>query len=149
MKDWRWRSYLGIGLANKLKSPVSAKVLFVMCFYGKWQLRWIGRSRIFSPFGGRLGVLHVRDWRIFLEKTLLFNSVWERTQKCDRENQVWRWCQIKPIYMWYLDLVFKRLRGINCLNSWVTNCANFWNQKSCCGTVFLQENDETKTSSGL
>ena len=24
MKDWHWRLYLGIGLANKLKSPVSA-----------------------------------------------------------------------------------------------------------------------------
>ena len=27
----------------------------------EWQLRWIGKSRIFSPFGGRLGQLHVRD----------------------------------------------------------------------------------------
>ena len=24
MKDWRWKSYLGIGLTYKLKSPVSA-----------------------------------------------------------------------------------------------------------------------------
>ena len=29
VKDWPWRSYLGIGLANKLKLPASA----VVCSY--------------------------------------------------------------------------------------------------------------------
>ena len=51
---------------------------------------------------------------------MCLNSVGGRPQKCD-----WRytWRQIKPIYMWYPDLVFKRLRQINCLNTWGTNCA--------------------------
>ena len=38
---------------------------------------------------------------------------------------------------------------INSLNAWDTNCDTFWNQKLCCGTVFLQKNDETKNSSDL
>ena len=31
----------------------------------------------------------------------------------------------KPVYMWYLNLVVKRLRGINCLNPWANNCVTF------------------------
>ena len=58
-----------------------------------------------------------------LEKTMYLNSVGERTQKCDRENRMWRWRQIKPAYMWYLEVVVKLLRQINCLNPWDTNCA--------------------------
>ena len=54
---------------------------------------------------------------------MYLNSVGERTQKCDRENRMWRWRQIKPAYMWYLEVVVKRLRQINCLNPWDTNCA--------------------------
>ena len=50
---------------------------------------------------------------------MCLNSVEQRTQKCDRENRKWWWHQIKPIYMWYLDLVVKRFRQINCLNPWV------------------------------
>ena len=72
-----------------------------------------------------------------------------RTQKCDRENWEWWWHQIKSIYRLYLDLVVKQLCCINCLNAWATNCAPFRNQKLCCGTVFLNKNDETKNSSGL
>ena len=55
----------------------------------------------------------------------------------------------KPIYRWHLDLIAKGLRCNNCLNTWATNCATFWNQKLCCVTVFLHKNDETKNSSGL
>ena len=73
------------------------------------------------------------------------NFVEERTQKCDRENREWRWCQIKSIYRLYLDLVVKQLCSINCLNAWVNNCATFRNQKLCCDTVFLRKNDETRT----
>ena len=29
---------------------------------------------------------------------------------------------MKPVYMWYLDLVVKRLCCIDCLNPWATNC---------------------------
>ena len=43
-----------------------------------------------------------------LEKTVCLNSVGERTQRCDGENREW-W--------WYLELVVKRLRCINCLNA--------------------------------
>ena len=31
----------------------------------------------------------------------------------------------KPVYAWYLNLVVKRLRCINCLNPWANNCATF------------------------
>ena len=31
----------------------------------------------------------------------------------------------KPVYMWYQNLIVKRLRCINCLNPWTNNCATF------------------------
>ena len=80
---------------------------------------------------------------------MCLNSLGQRTQKCDRENQVLRWRQIKSIYRWYLDLVVKHLRSINCLNAWDTICATFGKQKLYCGTVFLHKNDETMNSSVL
>ena len=84
-----------------------------------------------------------------MEKIICLNFVEERTQKCARENREWQWYQIKSIYSLHLDLVVKQLCYISCLNAWATNCATFRNQKLCCGTVFLQKNDETKNSSGL
>ena len=65
-------------------------------------------------------------------------SFGERAQKCDRENREWRGRQIKPVHMWYLDLVVKCLGFIDC-----TNCTTFCSQKLCCGTVFLYKNNET------
>ena len=47
---------------------------------------------------------------------MCLNFVEERTQKCDRENREWRWCQIKSIYRLHLDLVVKQLCYISCLN---------------------------------
>ena len=47
---------------------------------------------------------------------MCLNSVGERTQRCDSESGECRWRQIKPIYIWYLELVVKRFRCINCLN---------------------------------
>ena len=84
-----------------------------------------------------------------LEKNMCLNSVGELTQMYDWENRKWRWRQIKSIYIWYLDLAVKRLHCTSCLNAWATNCVAFWNQKLCCGTVFLHKNDEKKNSSGL
>ena len=72
-----------------------------------------------------------------MEKIICLNFVEERTQKCDRENREWRWCQIKSIYRLHLDLVVKQLCYISCLNACATNCATFRNQKLCCCTVFL------------
>ena len=80
---------------------------------------------------------------------MCLNFVGERTQKCDRKNREWPWRQIISICRLYLDLVVKQLCYINCLNAWATSCATFRNQKLCCGTVFLDKNDERKTSSGL
>ena len=31
----------------------------------------------------------------------------------------------KPVYMWYLNLVVKSLRCINCLNPWANNYSTF------------------------
>ena len=76
-------------------------------------------------------------------------SVGESTQKCGRKNREWRWRQIKSVYMWYLDVVVKRLRCIDCLNPWVTNCTTFWSQKFFSGTVFLHKNDAKQNSSTL
>ena len=72
-----------------------------------------------------------------MEKIICLNFVEERTQKCDRENREWRWCQIKSIYRLHLDLVVKQLCYISCLNACATNCATFRNQKLCCCTIFL------------
>ena len=68
---------------------------------------------------------------------------------CDRENREWWWPQIKSIFRLQLDLVVKQFYYINCLNARATKCATFRSQKLYCGTVFLYNNDETKTSSGL
>ena len=64
----------------------------------KWQLRWIGILRIYSSFGGRLDLIQVRDCKgiIHMEKTMGLNTVGERAQKCDRENN-WHSSQIKSI----------------------------------------------------
>ena len=80
---------------------------------------------------------------------MYLNFVEKHTQKCDRENQEWWWCQIKSIYRLHLDLVVRQLCYISCLNASATNCATSRNQNLCCGTVFLHKNDETKNSSGL
>ena len=56
---------------------------------------------------------------------------------------------MKPIDMWYLGLVVKRLRCINCVNPCATISATFSNQKLGCVIVFLLKNDETKNSSYL
>ena len=45
----------------------------------------LGYQGFLSPFGGRLGLLHVPGW-MRLEKTICLNSVGKHTQKCDREN---------------------------------------------------------------
>ena len=82
-----------------------------------------------------------------MEKIKCLNFVEERPQQCDRENRVW--CQIKSKYRLQLDLAVKQFSYISCLNACATHCATFRNQKSCCGTVFLHKNDETKNSSGL
>ena len=80
---------------------------------------------------------------------MCLNFVEERTQKSNRENREWQWCQIKLSYRLHLDLVVKKLCYISCLNAWATNCATFRNKKLCCGTVFLHKNDETKNISAL
>ena len=126
VKDCHWRSHLSIGLAYKLKSPALAPKYSFALFLQK---------------NGSLGELGHRWFLAFLAE--------ERTQKCDRENRDWWWCQIKSIYRLHLDLVVKQLCYISCLNACATNCATFRNQKLCCGTVFLHKNDETKNSSGL
>ena len=56
---------------------------------------------------------------------MCLNSVEEHTQKLERENQEWRWRQIKSIFSWHLDLVVKRLRCINSLNTWASNFSTF------------------------
>ena len=104
---------------------------------------------IFSLFGSRLGLLHLCDCKGGCLWKLCLNFVGESTQKCDRENCEWHWCQIKSIYRLYQDLVVKKLYYINCLNAWATNCATFRNQMLCCDTVILDKNYETKNSSGL
>ena len=61
VKHWCWKYHLGVALKNKLKSPVSDATYLFGVFTEKWQLSWIGTSRSFSPYGVRLGLLHVRD----------------------------------------------------------------------------------------
>ena len=39
------------------------------------------------------------------------------THRCDREDQEWRWRQITPMYIWFLELAVKRLHCVNCLNA--------------------------------
>ena len=87
VKDRRWRSSLGISLANKLKSQFRLQSALVGVLTEKWQLKGIGASRVFSPFGGRIGLLQVRDCKgecVWRRKCL--NFVGKRTQKCDKEN---------------------------------------------------------------
>ena len=57
-----------------------------------------------------------------------FKSVGKWAQNCGMENRERQWRQSKPSDRWYLELVVKRLRCINCLNACATNCTSF---KSC------------------
>ena len=106
-------------------SIFGSKVPFCFVRTEKWQIRWIGTSMIFSLFGSRLGLLHLRDckgaclWRRLCAWILWVNGG-------VRSN----------IYRLHLDLVVKQL----CYN------ATFRNQKLYCGNVVLHKNDETKNS---
>ena len=55
VKDWHWRLHLGIGLAYQLKSPALPPKY--PCALVNWDID------DFYPFGGRLGLLHLRDCR--------------------------------------------------------------------------------------
>ena len=124
VKDWHWRSHLGIGPAYKLISPASAPKYPCTLFIRKNEsLCELGHRR----FLGRLS----------LEKIMCLNFAGEHTQKCDREKRERLWHQVKSIYRLYLDLVVKQFHYINSLNTWATNFATFRNQKLYWGTVFL------------
>ena len=132
VKDWHWRSHLGIGLAYKLKSPASApKYPCALLIRKNGSLGELGHQRFLAFL--------VKDYicyifaiviRLSLEKIMCLNFARERIQKCDKENRECRWRQIKSMYRLYLDLVVTKLNYINCLNGWATkatNCATFRN----------------------
>ena len=48
---------------------------------------------------------------------MCLNSMGELSLMCDRENREWWSRKIKAIYIWYLELVAKRLCCINSLNA--------------------------------
>ena len=73
-------------------SSFGSKVHLCFVHTEKRHLRWIETSMIFSLFGSRLGLLHLREFKI-----MCLNFVGKRTRKCDRENQARRWRQIKSI----------------------------------------------------
>ena len=77
------------------------------------------------------------------------NSVEERAQNCDCGSCEWWLHKIRPIDRWYLDLVVRHPRCINCINTWVFYCAPFWNQDFLCGALFLHKNDETPETCSL
>ena len=113
-----------------------------LCFVHteKWQIRWIGTLMIFSLFGSRLGLLHLRDckgaclWRRLCAWILWVNVLRSVIGKTESGGGV-----KSNIYRLHLDLVVKQL----CCN------ATFRNHKLCCVNVFLHKNDERKNSSGL
>ena len=151
VKDWHWKSYLGIGMANKLTSLISA-AKYRCCVF----LRENGSLSESRP-QGFLAFL-VADYVCYIFVTVretafgedyvfefcggTFSKVWQGKPRVAVALE-------KRIYRWYLGLVVKRLHCITCLNAWAANCATFWNQKLCCGTVFLNKNDETKNFSTL
>ena len=113
-----------------------------LCFVHteKWQLRWNGTSMIFSLFGSRLGLSHLRDckraclWKRLCAWILRGNVLRSVIRKTESGGGI-----RSNIYRLHLDLVVKKL----CYN------ATFGNQKLCYGNVFLHKNDEPKNSSGL
>ena len=108
-------------------SIFGSKVPFCFVRTEKWQIRWIGTSMIFSLFGSRLGLLHLRDCKgACLWRRLCAWILWVNSGGGVRSN----------IYRLRLDLVVKQL----CYN------ATFRNQNLCCGNLFLHKNDETKNS---
>ena len=48
---------------------------------------------------------------------MCLNPMGELSLTCDRENREWWSRKIKAIYIWYLELVAKRLCCINSLNA--------------------------------
>ena len=108
-------------------SIFGSKVPLRFVYTEKWQIRWIGTSMIFSLFGSRLGLLHLRDCKgACLSRRLYAWILWVNSGGGVRSK----------IYRLHLDLVVKQL----CYN------ATFRNQNLCCGNVFLYKNDETKNS---
>ena len=121
-------------------SIFGSKVSLCFVYTEKWQIRWIGTSMIFSLFGSRLGLLHLRVckgaclWRRLCAWTLLVNVLRSVIVKTESGGGV-----KSNIYRLHLDLIVKQ----PCCN------ATFRNHKLCCVNVFLHKNDETKNSSGL
>ena len=83
-----------------------------LCFVHteKWQLRWIGTAMIFSLFGSRLGLSHLRDckgacfWRRLCAWILLVNVLRSVIGKTEGGGGV-----RSNIYRLHLDLVVKQL----------------------------------------
>ena len=106
----------------------------------KWQLRWIYRF-----FGGRLGLLQLRDckgccvWRRLWAWVVLGNVIgsvaWQNMAVAlDQTN--WK-------------VLVKRAHYIKSLNVVTTNCSTFWNQKLWCGTLFPKKKKWWKQTCSL
>ena len=104
-----WRSYLDIGLSNTLKSPVPAAKYPCDVF-----LRKNGSSSELEHQG--FLALLVVDWLVVVDLLLVRDctgacvwrtwNLWGNLLKSvTGENREWQWGQIKPVYMWYLDLL--------------------------------------------
>ena len=62
VKDWHWRSHLGIGITYELKSQASAPMYPCTLLIRKnSRLGELGRQRFLALFGSRLALLHLRD----------------------------------------------------------------------------------------
>ena len=78
-----------------------------------------------------------------MEKIMCLNLCWNVLRSVIEKTE--RFGGVRSNQFIGCTLVVEQLCYINCLNA----CATFRNQKLCCGTVFLHENDERRTSSGL
>ena len=85
----RYWSYMLIKIPS-----FGCKVPLLCLLTKKWQLKWIGASRLFSPFVGILGLSHVRDckvgciWRRLIAWILWGNVLRSKTGKTESGSGV-------------------------------------------------------------
>ena len=88
MKDWHWRVVIRYRSCKLIKIPsFGCKVPLWCVLTDKYQLRWIETPRIYSLFGGRLGLLQFRDCEECCAWTVGLNSLGKHVRMCDRENR--------------------------------------------------------------
>lgn len=82
VQDCQWRSYLGMGLANRKKRPVLDARHLSGVLTGNWQLGSIQRRKADNHFDGTMDVFQIYECKKgAMQKIPSLNSLGERSRK--------------------------------------------------------------------